>query len=828
MLFIQSVLRDARHGARLWIGAPGLTAAMLASLTLSVGAATAVFTFVDVLLLRPLPVRAPEELFAVGPVRDANLNLNPLYFSLEFYRHVTETDPVFRDLFASSVVASSGVHFSGAGPAERLRAELVSGNYFRVLGVAAKIGRTIVEDDERPGTAHPVAVLSDAAWRRLLNGRADAVGQEIRLNGFPYTVVGVMDEEFFGTRAGYTVDLWVPLGMTSQMAGDRGPSRNSNYIELTLRIAQRSQAAALQSTLETAYLDWNFGQPKPAPETTTTRRQPALRLVRAPSGLSLLRGQYAQPLVILLSAVAVLLLIACANVANLLLARALARRRELAIRLSQGATRLQIVQQLVTECLVLTLAAGVLGWCSGVIMGRGLLSFLPSGASTSQFAPSGRAFLFTTLVMTVAGVVFGLLPSPIALRLDLNQALRKDTTDARLRFRHLDGQSVLSALQLALSLVLVIGMVLFARSLHNLRAVDSAFQHEHVLLAALDPVKNGYSEQRVRAFYDTLLTRVRSQPGVLAAGLASHGSLSGVLPAGTRFVNTAMHAAGQASRPGVDPTVYMNDVSPGYFEAVGTPVRGRDFTAQDASTTAKVGIINETAARYFFGDTDPLGQRIGSGGTGPADIEVIGVVRDAKYLNRREEPRRVLYRPHTRDSLMTLHVRAAGDPAALSAAVQREVRALDPSMPVFNLQTMKGRIDESLRQERLVTTLASALSVLGTMLAIVGVYGVLNYGVTRRRRELAIRIAVGASPARVVSSIIRKSLVIAAAGLALGIPAALTSMAAYRTFLFGVSGSAPVIVAIASAGLALFAIGAGYVPARRAVRIEPIAALRED
>jgi predicted permease len=801
---------------------------MLASLTLSVGAATAVFTFFDVLLLRALPVRAPQELFAVGPARDANLNLNPLYFSQEFYRHVTERDPAFRDLFASSVVASSGVHLSGAGLAERLRAELVSGNYFRVLGIPATVGRTIVEDDDRPGAAHPIAVLSDAAWRRLFNRRADAVGQAIRLNGFPFTVVGVMSEELFGTRAGYTPDLWVPLGMTAQMAGDQGPSRNTNYLELTLRIAQPSQVAGLQSTLETDYLDWNAGQPKPTPETTRTRRQPALRLVPAPNGLSLLRGQYDQPLVILLSAVAVLLLIACANVANLLLARGLARRRELAIRLAQGATRLQIAQQLVTECLVLTLAAGVLGWWAAVIMGQSLLSFLPAGAATWQFAPSGRAFLFTTLVVTVAGVVFGLLPSGIALRLDLNQALRKDTTDARLRFRHLDAQSVLSALQLALSLVLVIGMVLCVRSLHNLRVVDSGFQQAHVLLAALDPLKNGYSEQRVRVFYDELLRRVRSQPGVLAAGLASHGSLSGVLPAGTRFVNTAMHAAGQAPRPGVDPTVYMNDVSPGYFEAVGTPVRGRDFTAQDASNAAKVGIINETAARYFFGDADPLGQRIGSGETGPADIEVIGVVRDAKYLNRREEPRRVLYRPHAQDSLMTLHVRAAGDPADLGAAVQREVRALDPSMPVFNLQTMKGRVDESLRQERLVATLASALSVLGTVLAIVGVYGVLNYGVTRRRRELAIRIAVGASPARVVSSIIQQSLIIAAAGLALGIPAALISMTAYRTFLFGVSGGDTALVAIASVALALFAIGAACVPARRAVRIEPIAALRED
>jgi predicted permease len=803
----------------------------LTSLTLSIGAATAVFTFFDVLLLRPLPVRAPQELHAVGPATAANLDLNPLYFSPAFYRQLTETDPAFRDLFASSVVVSSGVHLSADGSAERLRAELVSGNYFRVLGISARMGRTISEDDDRSIGAHPVAVLSQVAWRQRFGSRADIVGQTVRLNGFPYTIIGVTGEGFYGTRPGFTPDLWVPLSMTSQVAVGLNPSPGSSYIELTLRVAPHTSRVAIENVLTAAYQQWIAGTSTPPADATAGRQQPTLRLVPAGRGLSLLRGQYGQPLVILLSAVAILLIIACANIANLLLARGIARQREMAIRLSQGATRLRITRQLVTESLLLTFAGGALGWFAAVVMGQSLLSFLPGSAATWQFTPNARAFLFTTGIVTLAGFAFGLVPSRHAGRLDLNQALRKDTVGLGLPFKPFDSQSLLSALQVALSLVLVIASVLFARTLHNIRSGETGFQQEGVLLAALDPTKSGYSEPRARILYDEVLTRLRAQPTVRAAGLASYGSLSGVMAAGTRSLSTPMHAGGRVLQPTADATVYINIVTPGYFEAVGMAVRrGRDFTPQDVSSAPKVAIVNETAARYFFGDADPVGQRIGSGRTGPAEIEVVGVVRDAKYLNLREQPRRTVYRPHAQAflSLMTLHVSTAGHPTTLGPVVLREVRALDPSLPVFNVQTMHGRIDESLRQERLVATLAGALSVLGTLLAVVGVYGVLNYAVTRRRRELAIRIAVGASPRQIVSSVLRRSLQIALGGLALGIPLALMSTAMYRTFLFGVTSTEPSVVCAAAVAAVLLSVAAGYIPARRALRIDPLVALREE
>jgi predicted permease len=618
------------------------------------------------------------------------------------------------------------------------------------------------------------------------------------------------------------------LSMTSQMAGDPKPGRNSNYIELMQRIAPHDSNVALEKALNAANREW-------ALETATSPiptgvSPPTLRLLPAGRGLSLLRGQYAQPLLILLSAVVALLIIACANIANLLLARGMARQREMAIRLAQGATRLRLTRQLVTECLVLTFTGGALGWWAAIVMGRSVQSFLPASAAMEQFSPSLRAFLFTAGTVTLAGLVFGLVPSQVAARLDLNQVLRRDTVGRRRLFRRLDGQSALSAIQVALSLVLAIAAVLFARTLHNMRSVDTGFQQEHVLLAALDPVKSGYSADRTRILYDQFLTRLRAQAPIRAAGLASYGSLSGVMAAGTRFMNTPMHS-GQALPAAVDATVYINYVTPGYFDAIGMGIhRGRDFASQDVASAPRTAIINETAARYFFGSADPLGRRIGQGRSGPAEIEIVGVVGDAKYLNLREEPRRIVYRPYAQgfQSLMTLHVRGLGDPSDLAPIVRQEVRALDPALPVFNVQTMRGRMDESLSQERLVATLAGALGFLGTLLAVVGVYGVVNYGVTRRKRELAIRVAVGASPRQVVWSVLNRSLMIAFGGLVLGVPLAFISTTVYRSFLFGVTTMDPTIVPASAAAVVLLAVAAGYLAARRAGQVDPLAALRDE
>jgi predicted permease len=827
----RSVGQDVRHAVRLWWKSPGLSLTVLASLTLSIGAATAVFTFFDVLLLRPLPVRVPAELYAVGPAAGGNLDLNPTYFSYPFYKELTHTNTAYADLFASSVVVSSGVNLTAGSSTERLRAELVSGNYFRVLGVSSIAGRVLSEDDDRLLGAQPVVVLSHSAWRRWFDGRPDVTGQTIRLNGLPYTVIGVAPESFFGTRVGFSPDVWAPLAMTEQLSAGLRPSNNANYVELGIRLAPGVSVTATSDALTTAYRDWIATNDSVRGDTRASRPLRTLRLVPAGRGLSLLRGQYGQPLVILLAGVGVLLAIACANISNLLLARGLARRREMAIRVSQGATRLRMVRQLVTECLVLATAGGILGWCASLGLGRALLAFLPSNAAPWQFSPNARAFLFTTVVVVVTGFVSGLVPSRIAARLDVYHVLRRDTVDANPAWRWLDAQSVLSALQVALSLMLVVASVLFARSLRNIRSVETGFDQSHVLLAALDPVKSGYSKERTRAFYDALLDGLRHEPGVRAVGLASYGSLSSVLAAGTRFLNTTMHGAGQQLQPDDDATVWMNMITAGYFDAVGLPLRGgRDFSARDDSRVGNVAIVNETAARYFFGMDDPVGKRIGSVRMGDADIEVVGVVADAKYLDLREASRRIVYRPHAQAfrSLMTLHVRAASDPAALAPTLERDVRALDPALPLFQVQTMRGRMDESLRQERLVATLAGALATLGTALAMVGLYGVVSYAVTRRTRELAVRLALGASAGHVLSTVLWRTFAIALAGIVIGVPLTLVCSQLFHGFLFGIPSDDPVTMMVAVGVLLLLTLGAGYVPARRALRIDPMTALRQE
>jgi putative ABC transport system permease protein len=535
--------------------------------------------------------------------------------------------------------------------------------------------------------------------------------------------------------------------------------------------------------------------------------------------------------VILLGAIGLLLVIGCANVGNLLLARGIARQRELAIRLSQGATPRRMVRQLFTESLLLALGGGIFGWMASFAVGRGLQWFLPVTASAWQFSPSLRAFAFTTVLALFASLVFGLIPSRLVFNRDLYEALRRDTVDRLRTARRVDGQAVLSALQVAASIVLVSAALLFGRSLHNLRSVDTGFRQDDVLLAAMDPVKSGYSEERTRVFYEELGRRLRAQSGVRAAGFASYGSLSAVLAPGTRFTNTAMHADGQELQPDEEATVWLNIVSPGYFESVGLRLRrGRDFGAQDGFRRANVAIVSETAARYFFGTGDPIGRRIGSGRSGPADTEVVGVVPDAKYLDLREAPRRVVYRPHAQAfrSLMTLHLRGDGPPEALVPVVVGEVRALDASIPVFQVQTMHGRMDDALRQERLVSALGSGLSALGALLAAIGLYGVVSYAVARRTRELAVRLALGASSRQIFSAVMRRTLGLALTGVAVGAPAALMSARLFGAFLFGVTASDPAPVLISVGILVLLAMAAGYVPARRAVRVDPMRALRQE
>jgi predicted permease len=462
-----------------------------------------------------------------------------------------------------------------------------------------------------------------------------------------------------------------------------------------------------------------------------------------------------------------------------------------------------------------------------VYLGRTLLAFLPANAEAWQFSPGLRIFAFSMLISMACGVLFGVAPVLQTSRHDSTTALKRGGLLSTGRM--LDLRGILVVVQVALSILLVVGAGSFARTLQNLRAVEMGFDRGHILLVSVDPAKSGYPRQRTVAFFDQLVQRVRARSEVEAVGLASHGSLSGVLPAGTRFINNQMHAAGSVAKPGEDMTFYNNFVSPQYFASVGIAVlRGRDFNEFDRPEDAQVAIVNEAASRLLFGVDDPIGKRFGRGRQGPETVEVVGLVENAKYLNVKEAPLPTVYFPFRGQSPMTLHARTPGDPRLVLPIVQEEVRALDPSMPLFHVQTMEARVDDSLRQERLVATLSAVLGLLGTLVAAIGLYAVINFMVVQRTREIGIRIAVGAEPRRVLLMVLRRGMTLVAIGIAFGLPLALGSLRVVSSFLYDVSPGEPLIVLGAVTLLALVGISASLVPASRAAGTDPWVALRQE
>jgi predicted permease len=822
----ETLIQDLRFSIRLWLRERASTVAVLITLALSVGSTTAVFTLVDVLLLRPLPVSSPERLFSISaPGRNADLN--PSYYSHGFYEHLRTSGPLFRNLLASSTTVSSGVNLSDGAVTDRVQCELASGNYFDVLGVGAAAGRILSAEDDRTPGAHPVLVLSYAFWQRRFAGAPDVVGRTVSVNGTPFTVVGVAKRGFFGAKPGFGPDIWAPLMMVQPVSvgGIIPQGRTQNYLEMIVRLDPHVDVRHAQAMATTVYTNWlGEGAPSKPPGAPA----PALHLTPAGAGHSLLRAQYSQPLLLLTAAVFLLLLIACANIATLLMSRTTARAREIAVRTAIGATRHRLVRQLMTESLFIAVIGGGGGWLVCVYLGRVMLSFLPATAEAWQFSPDGRIFALTLLVSFGSGLLFGLAPVIQTARHQVATLTSRSGTAHTVR-RKLDSREVLTVVQIALTILLVTGAGLFARTLQNLRDADMGFDRNHILLASIDPARSGYTRPRRAVFFAELLQRLRSHENIAAAGLASHGTLSGVLPAGTRFMSTQMHPDGATEPSTQDLTVHQNVVSPGYFEASGISLlRGRHFTELDRAETVQVAVLNEAAAGQLFGNDDPIGKRVGPGRQGPTSIEVVGVVENAKYLSVREAPIPTVYLPFRDGSPMTLHVKTRADPRSALRVIEQEVQALDPKLPLFQVQTIEARVDDALRQERLVATLATILSVSAMLIAAVGIYGLISFSVAQRTREIGIRIAVGAEPRQILLMVLGRAFVLVGVGIALGLPLVLGSLRAAASFLYGVTPWHPAILAGVLTVVTVVAVLAALVPARSAARTDAWNALRSE
>jgi putative ABC transport system permease protein len=834
------MFQDLRFGVRMSLKSPGFTLIAALLLALGVGANTAIFSVIDAVLLRMLPVKEPERLVLLGRSGGGRQTDNLTYDMYEQFRD--------HDRTLSGVTAYYPLRLTVSVEGQQepaLSGQLVTGGYYEVLGVNAALGRTITPDDDRASGAHPVCVISDGYWRRRFGRDPGVVGRTIHLSGYPFTVIGVTPPEFFGAEVGASMDITVPLTMQEQvMPGIRSFMNGGGQLRVLGRLragATMEQAQASLGLLYQQYMadkfkhlsSFNKGKP-PDPKMLEER----LHVTFGGNGLSALRRQFSQPLFALMGIVALALLIACANVAGLMLARAVARRKEMAVRLALGAGRLRLMRQLLTESALLAGFGGLLGLLFAWWGARLLASLLSQGEIPIHLSvkPDLRLLGFTAATALLTGALFGLAPAFSATRVELQAALKQDTQAASSRGARLSLGQIFVVAQVALSLLLLVGAGLFVRSLQKLREVETGFAHENVLVLKLEPVGSN-DKWRVlvplTALYDELLRRVKSLPGVEQASLVGYSPMSrrewlvmGENPGNMSTISPQGYTPG----PDEEMDIHWMQVYPNSFAALGVPLlAGRDFSPQDDRQSQRVAVINESMARRFFGNENPVGRRF-SVRTG--EIEIVGVAKDVKYRSFRDPGRPMFYQPfrqaNTGRGQMTLVARITGDPAPIAAAMQREARALDPAMPMFTAETLNAQLDASLAQERLVATLSGLFGLLALALACIGLYGVMAFDVARRTREIGVRMALGASAGRVAQLVLRETMWLVGIGVVFGLGAALAATRWVKSLLYGLQPHDPLTIGLAVLTLMIVAAIAGYLPARRASRVDPMVALRHD
>ena len=833
------MLHDLRYGLRILLKKPGFTLIAVLSLALGIGANTAIFSLLDAVLLRTLPVHQPEKLVLFGNGKDQGVTIgfpdsSTDLFSYPFYRKVEQRSDLFSGVAGLMSITWTVHGFVNASSAiEKMQVQLVTGSYFPVLSVNASLGRVLTQaDDQTPG-GHPVAVVSYAWWQRRLGADRSAVGKTVTIDNIPYTIVGVAPKEFFGTTVGTAPDLWVPLAMEKQLPPMHFDGRTDDgFQELNLIARLRDDVSAEQASAATNLLfkQWLGGVESKLPiEKKQQNIQNAkIELTPASRGLSSLREQFSLSLKVLMGVVALVLLIASANVANLLLAHGAARSREFAVRMAVGAGRLRLVRQLFTESALLALLGGLAGVALAWWGSRLLLIMASDGpdALPVDVTPNLRILGFTIGVSALCAIVFGIAPALRASRTEPNTSLKAGKNSPSTLLRNPLGKTFVVA-QVALSLLLLIGAGLFVRTLINLQSIPSGFNQENALLMQVDTSATGYKpdDPKLPLLLSEVEQKVKGVPGVQAASFAFTIFNQG-------FWTSTAHSAEDNIQEGRSRTLRNNIVGPDFFAAMGIPlVQGRGFGPQDIKNSQKVAVVSESMARTFFPAGAPVGKRFGLGRPGtPEDIEVIGVVKDAKYGTLKEEFRPMAFYPYSQrpDILGNFVVRFSGPASTIVPQIRQAITQTNNNLPIDDVVSLSEHIGRSLVQQKLVARLATFFGLLALLLASVGLYGVMSYGVARRTNEIGIRMALGARGRSVLWLVLREGLVLVVIGLVIGLIAALAVTKTAESLLYELKPNDPLTIALATLFLAAVAVLAGYLPARRAARVDPIVALREE
>ena len=837
---------DIRYALRMLGKNRAFTAVAVLSLALGIGANTAIFTLIDYVVLRSLPARSPEQLVVLG----RNPEKPSVSFNYPDYRYIRDHNQSYRGVMASG----EGRTLAFAVPGERgTSAEVVpvaqvSGNYFQVLGVPSAIGRLLTPADNVNEGAHPYVVISWDLWQRRFGGDPKVLGRGITLNGVPFTMIGVAARGFHGIAVGNYSDVFMPIVM---MPSVNPPAHGWNtrhwwWLNVIARLKPGVTLASARSELNVLWQQILKADPeyKPAPAyDRDSEKYNQMIVLPGSAGWSYFRVQFSKPLTVLMIVVGLVLLIACANVANLLLARAAGRQKEIAVRLAIGAGRARLIRQLLMETLVVSILGGLAGLLFAWFGVEVLLGLMPKRTIPLDLhlTPDPRVLGFAFLASVITGIICGLAPALQSTRPNLVSSLKSETAAAR-RSRF-DLRRALVVVQVATSLLLLIGAGLFVRSLSNLKTLDPGFVRERVLVVNVNPQASGYKGQRLRDYYETLLAKTRSWPEVRTASLAM------ITPLGGSRWNSGIRVEGYEFRPNEKPDVDFNAVSPHFFETMGIPlIAGRDFRdldnpaftpdpkaepdPADKARGPRVIIVNESFAKKFFAHRSPVGARMCLDDKFKIEeaYEIIGVVKDAKYFGLREATEPMVYVATWRDgaSSRQLLVRTAADPERIIGAIRHEAAALDPAIPVLQTLTMSEQFDNNISQERMLTTLCAFFGALALLLAAVGLYGVMAQSVTRRIREIGIRMALGARGEEVLWLILREVTWMVGIGAVVGLPVAFGLTRLLTSYLFGLTPQDPLSIGAAVAVLLAVTALAGFIPARRATRVDPMIALRYE